>query len=419
MSINNFNRSIITKRIIDLASGFLKEYIAHSRLYQNTEVTDQMPLVPAQVPLIVINGTTNNQRRIHFDDFIQDAYGKVKLIPIAADDTLFGNNEVQVNLAATVSYDPRWPWDPTTGYPSGTDITNTVYQSAPFNSGVSTGIIVTIPPASTYNPTSISTAVTYGGVNSTWSITGTNTYNVAVSLNQANDQYYLAFSGNDITGTFVPPYINMGTGVVGIPVDVNQIIVDGSGIAAGLSGTQISLSDVLYAGDQYQIQTYPNNQFLYEIYGGIYDISMTFNCFHRTTLEAEELGDLVERIMVEKKLHFFDRYGVSFTSWSQGALANREYVNNHIFQSSVTVQGFVEWHDFRMLPLITSVSGNAIPTGIYWDINPSFGTPGGFSPNMYQAPGVYALKGTDPIVPGYFGSETGFSGSGILPFQLQ
>jgi len=399
------NRSIITKRIIDLTVELLKENLAKSRLYQHTDVSDRFALEAVQIPCVVVKSVSNNQKRVHFDDYIDDVNGKVDLIPFSADDAIYGNNVEQVNLPTDVNYDPRWPFDISIGYPSGTDINQTVYTSgAVTNSGVDTGIIISIPAPSTFEPTSIVNATEYAGTDGPWSITGTNNYNLAVSINSAKDQFYLAVSGTDITGTFAPPYLNMGTGIVGFPVDPNQVIVDGSGLAAGLSGTQIIMSDVLFAGDQYQLITYPTNRFLYEVYGGIYNISIAFDCYARTTIEAQELGDLVQRIFVEQKHKFYDKYGVVITSWNQGGQSERDYVNDHLFTSSVSSDMFIEWHEYRGLPTITAASGIALPNGVYAGI--------------YEPVGVYTYQGTTPIVPGYFNSNILFTGSTILPFQV-
>jgi len=392
------NRNIITKRIIDLTVELLKEYLAQSRLYRHTDVSDRFALEAVQIPCIVVKSVSNTQKRVHFDDFMDDVNGKVELVPLVADDNIYGNNVEQVNLPESVDYDPRWPFDISIGYPSGTDINQTVYTSGTVtNSGVDTGIIISIPPPSTFNPTSISTAIQYYAETQPWSITGTNNYNMAMSINSAKDQFYLAISGTDITGTFAPPYLNMGTGIVGFPVDPNQVVVDGSGVAAGLSGTQIILSDVLFAGDQYQLNTYPTDRFLYEVYGGIYNISISFDCYARTTIEAQELGDLVQRILVEKKHKFYDKYGVAMTSWSQGGQSEREYVNDHLFTSSISSDMFIEWHEYRSLETITGASGTAIPYGIY--------------SGVYQPPGTYTYGSTNPSVPGYFSLYNQLSGT--------
>lgn len=355
------NRSVITKRIIDMLVGSMREWISRNRLYRHTDISDRFALEAAQIPCVIVRGVSNTQKRIDTQDFIQDLEGRVELIPISADNNLFGNNVQQVNLPDNVSYDPRWPWDNSVGVPSGLDIANAIYTSGTVsNSGINTGIIITVPGSATFDPTSIVTATEYSGAFYGSVVSGTRDYSLALSLNQNQDQFYLLVSGTDVIISGTPT-----TGIVALPVEPNQFIVDGSGVAPGLTGTQLLMSDVLYAGDQYQLKTFNTPELTYAIYGGIYNMSVSFECYARTTIEAQELGDLMQRFLVERKLYFYDEYGVSITSWSQGGQSEREYVNEHIFQTSVSSDMFIEWHDYRSLDVITSSSGIAIPYGNY------------------------------------------------------
>jgi hypothetical protein len=379
-------RSVISKRIIDILIGFIRGQLSRNRLYQTTDVSDRFSLEQVQIPCVIIKGVSNSQKRVHFDDFIEDYDSRVQLIPISADSNLFGSNISQVNLPDNVNYDPRWPWDNTIGLSSGTDINKTVFTSGTVtNTGTSTGIIVTVPGPNTFDPTSISFADEIEGAYSPSLITGTNTYNLALALNAAQDQFYLMVSGTDIPIT------------ASLAVEPNQLIIDGSGIAPGLSGTRIYMGDVLFAGDQYQINTYPNKVPTYSIYGGIYNANMSFECYARTTIEAEELGDLVESILVERKLDLYDRFGITSTAWGQGGGSEREYVNDHIFQSTVTSEMMKEWHEYRSIQTITGASGIGIPYGV-WSGN-------------YLAPGVYSYENIGyPNVPYYFSSYIKVSG---------
>jgi hypothetical protein len=374
----SLNRSVIAKRLIDITIGFLRGYLSRNRLYQHVDVSDRFSFEQVQIPCVVVKSVSNTQKRIHFDDFIEDYESRVKLTPIIADNNIFGNNMNQVNLPDNVSYDPRWSFDTTIGIASGTDINATVYTSGTVtNTGTNTGIIITVPGANTFDPTSISFADEIEGAYSPSVITGTNTYYLAIALNQAQDQMYLVISGTDMVSG------------VSIPVEANQLIVNGSGVAPGLSGTRIYLADVLFVGDQYQLDTYPDKIPTYSIYGGIYNANMTFECYAKTTIEAEELGDLVESILVERKLELYDRHGITSTSWGQGGGSEREYVNEYIFQSTVTSEMMKEWHEYRSIDLITGASGIGIPYGLY--------------SGTYVPPGVYTQEDTGvPNVPYYF-----------------
>ncbi len=355
-----FQQKLIAKKIIDSMVNFLRVQSRTSRLYQHTQITDRFSLEAAKIPSIIIRSTSNTQRRIDTTDFITDYQGRVKFIPIKADDDLVGNNLERVNLPQTLDYDPRWAFDPTIGYPTGTDITNAVFTNSTgsnFGSGVTTGAIITLPPPNTFEPSSINWGLeTYrldGTANPIDPINGTGTHTIAVALSADQEQFYLVYSGDSISGTVVQP------------VDPDQFIVNASGLVPGLSGTAIKLSDVLWAGDQYRIETYDTDQLVYGIYGGIYDISISFECYATSTIEAQELGDLVESFLVEKKKNPYDLAGINLINWSQNSGGELEYLTGHIFQSSVTVDLFVFWQEYRPVEIITSASGTAISSGIY------------------------------------------------------
>ena len=380
------NNAVITKRIIDLMIGFLKEKAATSRLYQQTFVSDIFPLVASKIPAIIVGQTNNTQKRIHFDDFIEDNYGQSELMPITADNDLVGNNMSRVNLPEVLNYDPRWPWDDSIGYPSGTDIVKTIFTSQTgtnFDTSINTGIIIEIPPPSQFMPTSIlygfdkepQSLPTDPIQNIPLQISGTGLYNIAVALNQAQDQFYLVYSGSGFTGTIIQN------------VEPNQYIVNASGLVPGLSGTQFKLSDVLWAGDQYLFKVTDNTRFLFGTYGGMYNMTISFDCIARTTIETQELADLVERFFVERKFDLWDQLGLELLDWAQGGQNQKDYINEPFFKIPITVGLFNEWHEYRGIDVITGASGVGIPTT-------------GYS-GTYYPPGVYtATQLNNPIYPG-------------------
>jgi hypothetical protein len=379
------NRSILTKRIIDTMVFFLREKFKTSRLYENVSITDRFQLEAMQLPMIIVRSASASARRTDFQDYIDDVQSMVELVPIAADSNLVGNNLQKVNLAdgmseiGGVSYDPRYPFDSSIGYPSGTDISVTVFTSGnTFPSDIDTGVIINIPPPRQFEPNSI----TYGlqippdfGV----TVSGTGTYNLALALNQQQDQFYLIYSGN---GTLYAPQA----------VFPNQWIVAASGIVPALSGVNIKMSDVLYAGDQYELRLYNTPRIVYERYGGIYDISIQFDCYGRTTIESQELSDLAERFLNEKKFDIEQESGAHLLSWEEGGGSELEHTNEPIFQNSVSCTLFVEWFDLRSVGLITGYSGTAIPTGLY--ASSGYLPPGVYNntipPQIYNSVNIYA-----------------------------
>ena len=448
------NRAILTKKIIDLMVGFLRENTTRNRLYAHAEVTDQFTLMQSRIPCVVVKQTTNEQQRVHFDDFICDIDGHTELIPITGDSYLFGNNVQQVNLPSGLDYSPVWPWDNTVGTPSGTDIVKTIYTSGVISdSGINTGIIINVPAPQSFSPQSILYSLDYpkienisqvtpqvvsyvtmtgvgtttgtgttiigtgtsaitgtaigtgtmtvigmdiigntgtiigsgdvtgivngtitgtiigtgsmsGIVTNTGTVAITGLYSVAVGLNLAQNQFNLIFSGNNFTGTVI------------MPVEPNQYIVHASGLISGLSGTVMKMADVLWAGDQYLVRVTNEEELLYGLYGGIYNISMSFDCMAKSTIETQELADFVERFFVEKKFDLWDIYGIELKTWSQGGQTEKAYINEPFFSIPISITLFVEWHEYRSVDVITGASGLAIPTGGY------------FTP--YWPPGVYA-----------------------------
>lgn len=465
------NHSIVTKKIIDLLVEFLRQNARGNRLYQQTQVTDRFSLEDVRIPAVIVRNVSNTQRRTHSDDFIDDITGRVELVPITADSNLVGSNLIRTNLADSLDYDPRWAFDPTIGYPTGTDITQAIFTSqtgGSFNSGVTTGMIITLPPPNTFDPSSLIWALeatrpdgtpnpidptfrtvnatglilethsnvgysqtasgsafdiqiplnlsvlttgihnVYSGNNNTsgvfpttgvgingagWFQSGTSLYwsngsytnfsgasaagqiplsgnsygvdysysgpdvhTIAVALSSTQDQFYLIYSGISIPTS--------GNTVIQA-VQPDQFIINASGLVPGLSGTIIKLNDVLWAGDQYQALTFKNDVLTYAVYGGIYDMSITFECYANSTIEAQELGDMIERFLVEKKKQPYDMAGFNLTGWAQGGQSEEEYINDHIFSTSVNADGFRFWQEYRGLDIITSVSGTAIPGGFF------------------------------------------------------
>jgi len=499
------NYSIITKKIIDLLVGFIRTQARGSRLYQQTQVTDRFSLEAARLPSIIVRNVSNTQRRTHSDDFIDDIYGRVELVPMLADDNLVGNDLQRTNLADSLDYDPRWPLDPSIGYPSGTDITNVIYTTVSggtFGSGVTTGMIITIPPPNSFEPSSLIWALEnprldgttnpitaqggtvnstgmfaegyantnyaqtlsgtsiqislinqnvfpYTGINAVYSGNNTGTgvfpttgvgvngagwfqsgttllwsnggyvdfsgasaagqvpmsgatywvdysysgpdiHTIAVALSADQEQFYLIYSG-----------ISLPNGATAIQaVSPDQFIVNASGLVPGLSGVSIKLNDVLWAGDQYQVQTWNTDQLTYATYGGIYDTSINFECYAGSTIEAQELGDLVERFLVERKKNPYDSAGFNLTSWAQGGQSEQEYINDHIFSTAVSCEGFIWWTDYRGADVITSASGTAIPTGIFV-VSGQYIAPGVLTSVNYTNPtyygGFYNLNGSNPL----------------------
>jgi len=356
------NRSIITKKIIDLAVMFLRENFATSKLYENVKITDRFSLTSAQIPCIIVRNTSNTQRRVHFDDLVEQIYSQVELVPTSTDNNLVGNNIERVNLPATVDWNPVRPFDQSIGLASGTDINVTIYTSgtAPYNQSIfTTGIIITVPSASTFNPISLIYGVDEARLDGTPSpITSGATYNLAVGLDLASDQFYLMYSGGSISGTNA------------LPIQPDQYILNPSGMQSGVA---IKISDVLFAGDQYTLNFYDSPQYIADRFGGIYNITLSFDCYAETTLEVQELTDLVERFLVEKKFALYDLAGINLISWSMGGQSEQPHVNEYIFQCSVTCECFNEWFDIRSVDKVTSSVANAtptrrgiIPTGTYW-----------------------------------------------------
>jgi len=183
---------------------------------------------------------------------------------------------------------------------------------------------------------------------------GPDVHTLAVALSADQEQFYLIYSGISLAGSIAIQ-----------PVDPGQYIVNASGLVPGLSGTVFKLNDVLWAGDQYQALTFQQDQLNYAVYGGLYEMSISFECYANSTIEAQELGDLVEKFLVENKKQPYNADAFNLTAWSQGGQSEEEYINDHIFSTSVSVDGFRFWQEYRGADIITSVSGTAIPIGFY------------------------------------------------------
>ena len=357
---------IITKKIIDLTVDFLKENVATNRLYGNTKVSDRFAYDSAMIPCVIIRQTSNTQKRIHYDDFIDDWENRVQLLAISGDNNLVGNNVQRVNLPMTVDWNPTWAWDTSIPIPSGSDITQVIFSSGtpppPLNTtDITTGIIITIPPPSTFIPTSIERALegedidpyTYKPVITKMT---SGTYNLAIGL--TNQQYYLIYSGTGMSG--------IGT----VPIKGDDYVINPSGMP---EGTVIKMNDVLFAGDQYVINTYADKQFISETFGGMYDITVNFDVYAMSTIECQELCDAIQRFLVEKKKDLWNKHGLSLTSWTKGGESEEAHMNEYIFKASLTTQGFVEWHNDFEIPLISAIESNPvilgfpIPLGVYVD----------------------------------------------------
>lgn len=352
----NLNRQIITKKIIDAFVDFLKSNVATNKLYNSTKVSDRFAYDTALIPCVIIRQTSNTQRRIHFNDYMKDWNNRVQLIPISGDNTIVGNNTERVNLPIQVDWNPTWSWDTSIPLPSGSDITQVIMTSGtpPYNTtDITTGIIIEVPPPSTFDPTSIERAQEaflwnpYTWQNETSQITS-GSYNLAIGL--AEDQFYLLYSGTGISGT---NYMN---------VQPEQMIINPSGMPSGVS---IKLNDVLMAGDQYVLNTYTDPQFCAMRFGGIYDITLNFDVYAMSTIECQELCDAVERFLVEKKQDLWSMYGFTATAWSKSGESEETHLNEYIFKAALTTQGIVEWYRDESVPLITSVEFQAIPQGGY------------------------------------------------------
>lgn len=352
------NRNIITVKVINLFVDFLKDNIATNKLYNNTKVSDRFAYDAAMIPAVIIRQTSNTQTRIHYDDFMDDYYDRVQLVQISGDNNLVGNNAQRVNLPMTLDWNPTWAWDTSIPLPSGSDISQVVFTSGtpppPFNTtDITTGAIITVPPPSTFLPTSIERAQEAEMVNPwTYQLAPTTitsgTYNLAIGL--TGDQYYLLYSGTGISGTNV------------IPIKGDDYVIGPSGMPAGVA---IKMNDVLFAGDQYLLLTNPEKQFISERFGGMYDITLNFDVYAMSTIECQELCDAVERFMVEKKMDLWNKYGLSLLQWSKGGESEEVHMNEYIFKASLTTQGRVEWHEDRDVTLITSVVVSGVPVGFY------------------------------------------------------
>lgn len=368
--VRRSNRSLITKKVIDLMIDFLRDNFQYNRMYNNIKITDRFSRTAANLPAIVVRQTTNSGKRTDFTDYMYDIIGRVGITPLDADNLLVGNNVQRTNLPMTIDWVPLRPFDNTFGLPPGSDIMEVAFTSTSgttFPSGISTGIIVTVPPPTIFAPSSILYTkedvldpMYYPGVRA---INYNGLFNLAIG--RTNDQFYFIYSGNTYSDVYSGSTIigTSGTGIgpVILPVGADQYIVNPS----GMSGVTIKLSDVLFAGDQYQIQTYAADAFIAERYGGYYNITINFDLYADSTLELQELTDFTERFLLERKFDLWDKAGFNSTSWSKGSESEKAYLNEFIFQSSVTIEGYTEWFEDRASDLVDNVIILPIPVGGY------------------------------------------------------
>lgn len=352
----NLYRQIITKKIINIFIDFLRNNLSRNKLYNNVSVSDRFQYETALLPCVIIRQTSNTQRRTDFSDFMIDNYNRVQLIPLSGNNLIVGNNVLRDNLPITVDWNPNWAWDTTFPLPSGSDIGLVVYTSGtpPYDTtNLNTGIVITVPPPSNFIPISIEGANEIKSINPyTLKPVSNNipsgAYNLAIGV--TGEQYYLIYSGTGISGTNV------------LPVQPDEYIINPSGMPSGVA---IKLDDTLFVGDQYLLNTYPTPQFISERFGGIYDITINFDLYAMSTIEIQELCDVVEHFLVTKKRELYNNFGLSLTSWSKGGESEEAHLNEYIFKASLTTQGFVEWHEDKPVRLITEATVTAIPVGGY------------------------------------------------------
>jgi len=361
----------------------------------------------------VPNPIVPNFRTVNISGLILETHNNTTFTPSAS-----GNFEVPLNLNVLpifkpVTIDYTWPGNPTNSLfvfgavaTSGINAVysgnNTTFGTYPF-SGVGINGAGWFQSGSSIGWTNgayatYAAAVTAGQIPASGSIYGVDynyqgpdVHNIAVALNDTQDQFYLIYSG-----------ISLGGSTVMQPVEPGQYIVNASGLVPGLTGTVIKLNDVLWAGDQYQALTWNTTIPTYAVYGGLYEISIQFECYANSTVEAQELGDLVQNFLVEYKKQPYDLDAFNFTAWSQGGQGEEDYINDHIFSTSVSADGFRFWQEYRGVDVISNICMTAIPTGYY-----TLGTgtscptlvPVNFAKESYIAPGVESIvTTTNPVV---------------------
>ena len=352
--IQRSNRRYITKKIIDLMIDFLRDNFKYNRLYNNINVTDRFSMTAAQLPCIIVRQTTNSATRTDYSDYMFDNFGRVQLTPLSADDDLVGNNIVRTNLPMTVDWSPLRPFDDSLPISPGYDIAEVAFTSGtgPFPSGAtSTGVIITIPPPTTFMPSSIlyikETPINQWYYPGQESVNYSGTFSAAIG--RTGPQFYFIYSGSTFSGVNV------------LPVSPDEYLVNPS----GMSGVTIQLSDVLFAGDQYEIQTFIEDQFISERYGGKYDITISFDLYADSTLELQELTDFAESFLVQKKFDLWNKAGFNTNEWSKSSESEKAYLNEFIFQSSITIAGFTEWFEDRSSDVVTSIRVYPLPIGGY------------------------------------------------------
>ncbi len=367
---------IISKKIVDALIDFFREKSSKNRLYESVKITDSFPQESANIPYVIISQNSNTQKRNDFTDFWRDNYNRVQLIPLLADNDLVGNNAQRVNLPQTIDFNPMWAWDTSVPLPSGSDISKVLFTSGtgPFDTqNISTGVIITVPKANTFEPTSIERAQEAIQIDPFTNLPVSNNMpdtEWVMAIGRTNNQFYLIYSGTAFSG-------NTYSGISSLPVSPDDFLINPPNMPSGVS---IKLNDVLSDGDQYILRTFTDPNFISERFGGLYNISLTFDVGALSTIERDEISDMIERFLVENKYDLYNSYGISLLSWSKGGNTQEPHLtNDYLYKSNISTEALVEWHEDRGITLIDSLSVVAIPIGYL--VN--------FSGSTYYAPGVY------------------------------
>jgi hypothetical protein len=265
-------------------------------------------------------------------------------------------NYERVNLPNYIEENNLFPWDTDTPNISGTDIANTLFTNISGNYNTTdqtTGIIITVPQPNNFEPQSIERIEEIKIFNEyTYMQNPTTVQEGIVDLAIAidNEQFYMIYSGTTLSG------INT------LPIYAEQVLND----APGLSGVSIKFNDVLYAGDRYQIRTYSGETFISERFGGIYDITISFDIYAMSTIEIHELSDLIQQFFVVKKFDLWDKAGFTIKTWTKSGESETQHLNEYIYKSSLNISGMVEWHEDRGILLLDSFTVSAIPYGSFY-----------------------------------------------------
>ncbi len=371
------NRNIISKKIVDALIDFFKENAAKNRLYESIKITDSFPYESSQIPYVIINQNSNTQKRNDFTDFWKDNYNRVQLVPSSVNNDLVGNNTRRVNLPAQVDFNPMWAWDNSVPLPSGSDISTILFTSgtAPYDTtNLTTGVIVTVPPQNTFEPISIERAQEViatdpYSINPIENNLPNSEWNLAIGITQ--NQFYLVYSGNTVSGTFT------------LPISPDEVVINPPNMPSGIG---IKMNDVLSDGDQYILRTFSEPQFISERFGGLYNISLGFDIGALSTIERDEISDMIQRFLVEKKVNLYNSHGISLLSWSKGGNSQEAHLNEYVFKSTLATEALVEWHEDREVSLVQSLDVSAIPIGYFVSIS---GVIAPTASGTYYSPGIY------------------------------